>query len=121
MQENYRDVLTPHVGEMTELKKLLTDIELRVSESENTGIDETALSLVDIDGENQFDAEKIRNMSEKHLDKKTHEPYGAVEISYGTIAEYLGVSYYQATFGDNNIDLIRHNYFLVSLAFPQLR
>ena len=116
IKQNYQDVLTPHIGEMTELKSVLQDIQLRVRDSEE-GVDvhdsnpshSTALVDADADadaaaGENILDADKIRRMNSKHLDTETDR--SGVELSYGTIAEYLGVSYYQATFGSNNVDLI---------------
>jgi len=97
IKENYQDVLTSTqigFGEMKELKNVLEDFELIVNADEDTD-----LPLPDSN-------EKIKKMNEKHLEFKQLE--GKFEISYGTIAEYIGVSYYHVTSGPNNMDLINY-------------
>ena len=92
IKQNYQDVLTPHIGEMTNLKNVLEDIQGRVVEG---GVDKGELNV----GE-------IKDMNLKHLETLPSPTIeDGVPLSYGTIAEYLGISYYKAIFGEQ-IDII---------------
>ena len=123
--ENYQDVLTPYMSEMTNLQEALETIENRVNqgEGESEVQDEQGeqevqggeskdnsrqLSLFEVNGDIELRPDVIQRMNERHLNSETYIDDGiTLELSYGTIAEYLGVGYFQAVLGNNNgIDII---------------
>ena len=123
--ENYQDVLTPYMSEMTNLQEVLETIENRVNqgEGESEVQDEQGeqevqggeskdnsrqLSLLEVNGDIELRPDVIQRMNERHLNSETYTDDGiTLELSYGTIAEYLGVGYFQAVLGNNNgIDII---------------